>query len=116
MDNNKQSNIYLKELVNFSVEIDSLNKNLTIVDWDYQPENEIYIKISDIQSVLERHYNEEISISDLVDWANLVEGRESLTYLDEESDLINNLISYIANPEINYSLDKDVINSILLCK
>lgn len=116
MNNNKQLNIYLQELVNFSVDIDSLNKKLTTVDWDYQPEKKIYIKISDIQSVLERHYNGEISINDLIDWANLVEGRESLTYFDHEAEIINNLISYIANPEINYLLDKNIINNILLNK
>lgn len=115
MVNNKW-NSYLKELIDFSINIESLTQNLSSIDWDYEPKKPIYLKISDIQSVLERYYIGEVSIKELIDWANLIEGRESLTYLEDESNKINDLIFYIANPEINYSLDKNVINKILLSK
>jgi GTP1/Obg family GTP-binding protein len=116
MEKDKQWNKYLTELVNFSVDIDTLNKNLANVDWDYEPVTDIYLKISDIQSVLKKYRKNEISTKDLVDWANLLEGRESLAYLEEEADIINDLLFYLANPEINYSIDESIIEKILVNK
>ena len=84
----------LTDLVQFNKPLSLLSNELSQFEWDYNSE-ELTISKSDIIKVLQRCILANISISEIEEWANLIECREDIKY---EDNTLQNIIFQLANP------------------
>lgn len=93
----------LNDIINFNGKVSDLQNELSHYEWDSAVP---IIKISyiNIKSALLLFVNDKISLDDLTAWANILECREDIEFEDEE---IEEMIFYLANPEINGNLTKE---------
>lgn len=97
----------LMRLINFGDELDLIKSELTKFGWD--SEEELVILTSHMMKrALERVALRDISFEYLQNWANILECREDIGYEEESFDLIKEIISEVANPQLygNITLDK----------
>tara|TARA_R110002124_G_scaffold36007_3_gene116319 strand:- start:1555 stop:1902 length:348 start_codon:yes stop_codon:yes gene_type:complete len=103
----------LQDLLAFDKPISVLAHNLPKFDWDYEGQP-LIVTASQVQKVLKRFLDEEVSTQELVDWANLIECREDLEFESGKHDKIANVIHILANPTIERMLTpeycKELIN------
>lgn len=95
----------LIDLVTFSRDLSSIEKELPTDHWDIE-EAILVITESNILSVLNKYLNDVISEEELVEWANLIDFRFDLEY---ETDTVHNLIFLVANTDINGDVSKKKI-------
>lgn len=85
-----------------------IKENLMNYDWDSDEE---YVVLNDVNiiHVLDLYLAEKIISDDIIEWAELIELREDIGYQVTKEDTIKEIIFLLANPEINYSINKEFI-------
>jgi len=91
----------LQSLVNLSVPIDEIRKQLRSLPWDCK--EEYIITKAEILLTLQKVSENRLSEQDLITWAELIEGRDDIGFGDDET--LKNLIYEIANPTLFGKLD-----------
>lgn len=76
--NNDRSTV-IETLLNFSRPLDELQRQLSGFDWDFEGVP-IVLHPDHIVHVLGRYLSGELTASMVERWANLIEGREDLSY------------------------------------
>ena len=102
----------LDSLLLFDKNLKNIKTELSKFDWDSQ--NELVVCSGDkISNVLQKYLNNEISSTDIEEWANLIEGREDIGFTNNK---IQEIIFRIANPLLFYnkSIDKDIVKLVCL--
>jgi hypothetical protein len=103
MFQNKRKNILLS-LINYSKKLEEIKKELLGLPWD-SDEELVFISCLTLFNVL----NKGISEAELEEWANLIEGREDIGFIDNTQEIIFE----IANPTLYNSTLDDWRNNVL---
>jgi hypothetical protein len=108
----KDRKAILLDMLNFSIPIDEIKKNISKISWDYNGEPVIIYR-SHLINILNRFLLGELSKNDVEDWANLVECREDLEFDEKYFDDLSQIIHHLANPflegELDYNFCKETI-------
>ena len=89
----------LKSLVAFSIPTTKLKNELNKFPWD--SENPLIVfKKEYLLQVIDKLQKNKITLSELIEWANLLEVREDIEYEKPYDAQINKIIFTIANPEL----------------
>ena len=94
-------NQLLEDLLWFKDDLSRIREQLTKFPWDGV--EEATLKASHIRSVLERFIREELSASQVEDWANMIEGRDDVAYDETTRAALKELIFELANPVLSES-------------
>jgi hypothetical protein len=91
--------IALKELLDFSKPIDSLNIALQSFEWDFDG---IPFRMTrgHLQSVLLRYMDGHLAAHDVENWANLIEGREDIDFELGHENALSQYVYELANPDL----------------
>jgi len=100
--NNNRSTV-IENLVNFSRPLDELQRQLSGFDWDFEGVP-IVLTLDHIVRVLRRYLSDELTTSMVEQWANLVEGREDLSFDNKHEKWITATIYELANPVLTARL------------
>jgi len=95
MQKNSRLNI-IKKLVSFSDNLDNIKEEIQKYGWDYEGKAYVLTKL-DMINICKKYINHELSYNDIVEWANLIEGREDI---DFEIKLLEDFIYLLANPDL----------------
>jgi hypothetical protein len=87
----------LKDILQLKGDLTILQKEISGYPWDCEIPL-ITVTKTDIVNILNKCANDEISLGELTNWANIIECRDDL---DFENEKIQDLIFELANPEIN---------------
>lgn len=66
-----------------------------------------------IKIVLERYLVGLLSENEVISWANAIERRDDIGILQSHSEVLEEMVFWLANPEINYSIEPSLANRIL---
>lgn len=98
----------IKNLVTLSKPIEKIREDLKSSDWD--SDDEVLMTSSDVVKVLNRFISQEINVATIVEWANLIEGREDIDYQEPFFEEIKQLIYELANPDIEGEIKTETIS------
>lgn len=99
----------LLDLINYDSDLSIIEKKLKWFPWDSEKELVCLTK-QKMVDILTRYIYKDISINDLIYWASIIENREDIWF---EDDSIQELIFFIANPDINGSFSIAIANEFL---
>ena len=87
----------VNDLLSFRGQIGSIKKALSKFDWDLS-EPLVTLNKEHIMSCLARVLNNEISLADLEEWANILELRDDIDFSDE---ILKQIVFELANPALS---------------
>jgi len=100
------------ELIEFSEDREKISAKLAKVAWDFDGKPVVLTK-SNIESVLNRYADGELTREDLEWWANAIEGREHIEYEEDYMDKIETAIFALANPILEgFAKYEDLIQNV----
>ncbi len=95
----------VRALVEFSRPLDAIEPLLREFDWDYAG-NAVELHRSHVVEVLNRYLNRELIASDVERWANLLEGRDDVSFEETSAALIQESLHELANPDLTFALSQ----------
>jgi hypothetical protein len=105
MTNDRLETIRL--LIELSLPLESIAARVRIIDWDYDGET-IELDRAHVANVLTRYLDGTLSAVDVERWANLLEGREDISFDARSSDWLDEVIFQLANPGMTAALDAEL--------
>ncbi|NPD47902.1 hypothetical protein [Lentimicrobium sp. S6] len=99
----------LQDLINYNKNIIDLQMELSLYERDVS-EPLITIFKESFSIVLNKYLANEISTTNLIDWANTIECRDDLEF---ESESLQEVLFLFSSPEINGEITKEYVNRIL---
>ena len=103
---------YVHELLNYSRPLNLLSEDLAKFKWDFQGDG-VELTAKHLSGVLKRYLDGELREIDVETWANMVEGRDDVEYGNLEAAIAQNILHELANPALNYGLDRNRAVSLL---
>lgn len=91
--------VALHDLLDFARPIRELRGLLAFHEWDFDGPP-LVVDRGHFRRVLERYLNGDLSIRDIEDWANLIEGREDIAFESGNEELLREIVYELANPEL----------------
>ena len=101
--NNDRSTV-IENLVNFSRPLGELQRQLSGFDWDFEGAP-IVLNLNHIVQVLWRYLSGELTASMVEQWANMLEGREDISFDNKYEKWITATIYELANPVLTAPLE-----------
>jgi hypothetical protein len=101
--NNDRSAV-IENLLNFSRPLDELRRQLSGFEWDFDGVP-IVLYPDHIVQVLRRYLSGELNASMVEMWANLIEGREDLTFDGKHEKWLTDTVYELANPVLTTRLE-----------
>jgi hypothetical protein len=101
--NNDRSTV-IENLVNFSRPLDELQQQLSGLDWDFEGAP-IVLTLDHIVHVLRRYLSGELTACMVEQWANLIEGREDISFDNMHEKCMAATIYELANPVLTAGLE-----------
>ena len=93
-----------KELVGhairFDMPMDRLQEEFRPIEWDCEAPLGV-LRASDVLAIVDRYLEGQLSAQEIYDWANLLECREDIDFLPEDRGVAQEMIFWLANPEIH---------------
>lgn len=102
----------IKHLINLDRPLEELKMKLKNILWD--SDEEITMTKESATSVLARYISGSIALETLVEWADLIEGREDICYEQSCFNDLKQLVFDLGNPDLQGSFSKDVAKEWLL--
>ncbi|MFC3151316.1 hypothetical protein ACFOEK_09790 [Litoribrevibacter euphylliae] len=99
--------ILVTKLVEYKAPIGDILEDLKSYGWDSEI-NLVTLTPFHLINVLERFISNELSDVQVRNWANAIEHREDIGLLSEYKDTLDEMIFWLANPVINYPINKDL--------
>lgn len=98
--------ILLEQLLDFTKPILALSDELNKFKWDC---DEHYVTLSKFHllNILNRYLKNELSETEVEEWANAVESREDIGINEIDMNLINETLYELANPYLTTQLSTD---------
>ncbi len=103
--------VLLRQLIEYRLPVEATIAELSTYGWDSE-ETPVRLEAKDIEGVLNRYLNEELSSEQVTDWADLIECREDIDSGQSESTL-SSLIFRLANPNLNVSVTPSLAREML---
>jgi hypothetical protein len=95
----------LEDIINYNGDINSLEKELSLYPWDSETELVQLNKLT-LVNIINQCIHNEIPLSELTDWANLIECRDDISY---DSENTKETIHILANPELNNPINLEYL-------
>ena len=92
--------------------MDSLMRDISVFDWDYEGDPVILDK-DILKEVLLKFINGNLSLNDLYKWADFLELREDVDYPEGETDIVSETMNDLANPSLQGEITKARAQAIL---
>lgn len=102
----------VRALVSFSEPVSSLIQEIKKYDWDCEQEL-ISLKPEHIQNVLSLYLSGDISEAEVCVWANAIERREDICLLESHKEILDEMVFWLANPEINFPITHKLAKHII---
>ena len=102
----------IKALLSFSEPVDSLMLEIKKYGWDCETEL-AELKPEHIENVLNLYLSESVSESEVRNWANAIERREDIGLLETHKETLDEMVFWLANPQINYGISQDLAKRII---
>ena len=93
----------LEDLARLSKPIDELRNLISTLKWDFEG-TPFTLRRDHLLDVLQRYMAGELPAQSVEEWANLVEGREDMTFESRAKDFMETIVYELANPELTESL------------
>jgi hypothetical protein len=103
--------VLLRQLIEYRLPVEATIAELSTYGWDSE-EPHVRLEAKDIEGVLRRYLNEELSSAQVTDWADLIECREDMDSGQSESTL-SGLIFQLANPNLNVEVTPSLAREML---
>lgn len=94
----------LEMLVEYSVPLDDSARALRKFEWDYDGPA-FFVTRLHLVSIAERYLKGDLSASNIELWANLLEGRDDISFESGYEKELSNFVYELANPLLVGSLD-----------
>ena len=94
----------IENLIHFSLPLDELQRQARDFDWDFEG-LPIVLTLNHIVHVLDRYLCGELTASIVEQWANLIEGREDISFDEMHEEWIAATIHELANPLLTAQLE-----------
>ena len=101
---NNERSIVVENLLNFSRPLDELQRQLSSFDWDFEGITTV-LHSEHIVQVLRRYLSGELTASMVEQWANLIEGREDISFDINNEKWVTDTIYELANPVLATPLE-----------
>ncbi|CAB5498730.1 hypothetical protein [uncultured Gammaproteobacteria bacterium] len=88
---------FLNDLINFDKPLQEISNNIRLLEWDSEIEL-VFMTEEQLTYVLDKYRKKHITKIELIDWANLIECREDIGFVN---NLVQETISDIANIDIS---------------
>ncbi len=102
----------VEALIEHRESVGSLLGELRTYGWDSEDEL-ITLRPRHILSVLHAFPSGRLNASHLREWANAIEQREDIGMLFGHQEVLDEMIFWLANPEINYSIDSELVARVI---
>ena len=103
---NKDRLEVVRSLIEFSHPLDLVTEQIRSFEWDYEGQP-VELTSQHLIKVLNTFIDGKMSANDVEKWANLVEGREDISFESASKKLIEQVMHELANPVITTPLDKN---------
>jgi hypothetical protein len=90
----------VEHAVRFDMPLDRLYEEFRPFGWDCDVPL-VTLRASDVSAVVDRFLRGQLSAKEVYDWANLLECREDIGFVPEELGVAEEMIFWLANPEMN---------------
>jgi hypothetical protein len=94
----------VRQLLEISAPLEEIMKRLSMMDWEYEGDG-VKLTKRHLAAALARYLRGELTVSDVENWANQIEGREDVQFEAGSEQLIGSILYEIANPTLTYPLD-----------
>jgi hypothetical protein len=98
---------FLNSLLKFDQPLSEVTPLLNSFSWDSKG-TLVTLKKDHIINILKRYLSNQLSSSDIEDWANAIEGREDIEYERDFEEIIEEAIYELANPFLTSSLSRNL--------
>jgi hypothetical protein len=105
MENRKQ---LISNLVYLTESLETIKVKLLILPWDSEEEL-IKLDTNNLINILRRFIDGSISKHTLIDWANMIEGRDDIGFEPSSSKTVREALNTLANPELNGPVDENKV-------
>ena len=87
----------VKNVVEFNGDLNSYAKKLEKFPWDFDSEP-VYLTKTILQTIVQRYLNRELKAQDIHQWAEFLELRDDVDYLEDHKDFLHTIMHELANP------------------
>lgn len=101
---NNDRSVVIENLLNLSSPLDDLRQQLSSFDWDFEGVA-VVLNRHHVMDVLSRYLSGELTAAIVEQWANLLEGREDISFDRMHEKWIADTIFELANPVLTARLD-----------
>lgn len=102
----------IKEIAQLGSNFCECKSEIQKYPWDCDVEL-YFLNKADLLSIFSRFKSGELLNDDIENWANFLECRDDLGYEAEHEDDLREIVFLLANPEINYTIDLELINRLI---
>jgi hypothetical protein len=103
--------LLLRQLIEYEKPIGKTVAELSRFEWDVT-EPVAFITPHDVMRILERHLHQELTSSQLTDWADLVECREDVGY-SSHAEVLSDVVFRLANPNLRDEVTANLVAELL---
>ena len=103
--------LLLRELIEYQEPVDRMIAELSKLAWDVN-EPVAFITPQDVKHILERYLRQELTSSQLTDWADLVECREDVGY-SSHTEVLSDSVFRLANPTLREEITAKLVTELL---
>jgi len=101
----------IREIARYEADVSSAMSKIQKYPWDCDSDLYTLTRV-DVLKVLERYLGDEISSEELQGWASFLECREDIGYQVDAQEILDKVIFWLANPEINYTINKELVKNL----
>lgn len=102
----------VEALIEYRENVGSLLSELRTYGWDSEDEL-VTLRPSHIVSVLQAFQSGGLNSTQVREWANAIERREDIGMLSSHEEVLDEMVFWLANPEINYPIDSELVARVI---
>ena len=102
----------VEALIEHRENVGSLLRELRTYGWDSDDEL-VTLRTGHIISVLQAFQSGHLNAAQVREWANAIERREDIGMLSGHEEVLDEMVFWLANPEINYPIDSELATRVI---
>jgi ArsR family metal-binding transcriptional regulator len=110
--NNQTRYQLLDALLTFDQPLSDILNSLNQLSWDREKVL-INLKKTHIINILQRYLQGQLSVTDVENWANAIEGREDIEPEENDQDILEEILFDLANPLLSQPLSPESVKDYL---
>jgi hypothetical protein len=102
----------VQSLIELSHSLDSVAEQIRGFKWDYEGKP-VELTSCHLMKILNAFLDKKMSAADVEQWANLVEGREDISFESSSEEWIGQVIHELANPYLTQPLNENRVRELI---